>query len=56
MSITIDVKGLQEGLIKIDALSGEKQKKGLHQRPSNTAIPKKYENAIVDKKLRRTTL
>lgn len=46
MSITIDVKGLQEGLIKIDALSGETKR--ATSKAINTAIPK-IRNAIVDK-------
>ena len=46
MSITIDVKGLQEGLVKIDALSGETKR--ATSKAINTAIPK-IRNAIVDK-------
>lgn len=46
MSITIDVKGLQEGLVKIDALSGETKRAA--SKAINTAIPK-IRNAIVDK-------
>ena len=46
MSVTIDVKGLQEGLVKIDALSGETKR--ATSKAINTAIPK-IRNAIVDK-------
>lgn len=46
MRITIDVKGLQEGLVKIDALSGETKR--ATSKAINTAIPK-IRNAIVDK-------
>ena len=46
MSITIDVKGLQEGLVKIDALSGETKR--ATSKAINTALPK-IRNAIVDK-------
>lgn len=46
MSITIDVKGLQEGLVKIDALSSETKR--ATSKAINTAIPK-IRNAIVDK-------
>ena len=46
MSITIDVKGLQEGLVKIDALSGETKR--ATSKAINTAIPK-IRNTIVDK-------
>lgn len=46
MSITIDVKGLQEGLVKIEALSGETKR--ATSKAINTAIPK-IRNAIVDK-------
>lgn len=46
MSITIDVKGLQEGMVKIDALSGETKR--ATSKAINTAIPK-IRNAIVDK-------
>ncbi len=46
MSITIDVKGLQEGLVKIDALSGETKR--ATSKAINTAIPK-IRNAIVNK-------
>ena len=46
MSITIDVKGLQEGLVKIDALSGDTKR--ATSKAINTAIPK-IRNAIVDK-------
>nr|DAJ33445.1 MAG TPA: minor tail protein Z [Caudoviricetes sp.] len=46
MSVTIDVKGLQEGLVKIDALSGETKR--ATSKAINTAIPK-IRNAIVNK-------
>lgn len=46
MSVTIDVKGLQEGLVKIDALSGETKR--ATAKAINTAIPK-IRNAIVNK-------
>lgn len=46
MSVTIDVKGLREGLVKIDALSGETKR--ATSKAINTAIPK-IRNAIVDK-------
>ena len=46
MSVTIDIKGLQEGLVKIDALSGETKR--ATSTAINTAIPK-IRNAIVDK-------
>lgn len=46
MSVTIDVKGLREGLVKIDALSGETKR--ATSKAINTAIPK-IRNTIVDK-------
>lgn len=46
MSVTIDVKGLREGLVKIDALSGETKR--VTSKAINTAIPK-IRNTIVDK-------
>lgn len=46
MSVTIDVKGLREGLVKIDALSGETKR--AISKAINTAIPK-IRNTIVDK-------
>lgn len=46
MSVTIDVKGLQEGLVKIDALSGETKR--ATSKAINTSIPK-IRNAIVNK-------
>lgn len=46
MSVTIDVKGLCEGLVKIDALSGETKR--ATSKAINTAIPK-IRNTIVDK-------
>lgn len=46
MSVTIDVKGLREGLVKIDALSGETKR--ATSKAINTAIPK-IRNTFVDK-------
>ena len=46
MSVTIDVKGLREGLVKIDALFGETKR--ATSKAINTAIPK-IRNTIVDK-------
>lgn len=46
MSVTIDVKGLREGLVKIDVLSGETKR--ATSKAINTAIPK-IRNTIVDK-------
>ena len=46
MSVTIDVEGLREGLVKIDALSGETKR--ATSKAINTAIPK-IRNTIVDK-------
>lgn len=46
MSVTIDVKGLREGLVKIDALSGETKR--ATSKAINTAIPK-IRSSIVDK-------
>lgn len=46
MSVTIDVKGLRVGLVKIDALSGETKR--ATSKAINTAIPK-IRNTIVDK-------
>lgn len=46
MSVTIDIKGLQEGLVKIDALSGETKR--ATSKAINTAVPK-IRNAIVNK-------
>lgn len=46
MSVTIDVKGLREGLVKIDALSDETKR--ATSKAINTAIPK-IRNTIVDK-------
>lgn len=46
MSVTIDVKGLREGIVKIDALSGETKR--ATSKAINTAIPK-IRNTIVDK-------
>ena len=46
MSVTIDVKGLREGLVKIDALSGETKR--ATSKAINTAIPK-IRNTIVNK-------
>lgn len=46
MSVTIDIKGLQEGLVKIDALSGETKR--ATSKAINAAVPK-IRNAIVNK-------